>query len=494
MWLVHVFGTHEESFECLQQFLQTPDEHMKDLYFLAIYVCGPVNKLTDLVYEATLVELEQQGLMLRRGGRKVSKQNSVDRCRLEHYIRVSYGMEYLRFLARKRMTFKFRSESVNNVLLTWMAEGDLGYSENSKNMLRTEKALCYDNVTKLILMGFPKYVEGLLRKTTKLKTHQVISLWWRQPNKEGLDVIQIAKNIFPSFRTIDEDKNRYKAHLGEDQDYLHSIVPSSLRLSDKNQGLIRSGEIDLSKYLKPTEFMSPKLQTEWIKEKGEDVAAGEISDEVTKRVIMDTFDETAMRLQRSIRAEQMHFTQSSDDSSKDTSDDEEGSAGDRSTESPKKLFAPGQLDKFATICKNISEFTRKSPAKTSGQSKKFQGLMKDYVDYTKQIVRKLKYIDPEEVYHEETEGSDSDSSDGSNTDKDSKHPEGEDASDSTYGDGDGQGNEDDEVDKDTKNKQKRKTPTRSSSKTDKNAKQSRKSDKDEKTGKSPKRKKSGKGK
>ena len=134
MWLVQVFGSHKEAFKILQEFLQVPHGYMKDLDFLALYVCGPVNKITEMMLHATCTELEKQGL-LKMKGKNLTKHATVDKQRLEHYIRVSYAISYLQTLTKLRMNWNFAPGSKNSILRTWMGKGDLGFDPSSKNML-----------------------------------------------------------------------------------------------------------------------------------------------------------------------------------------------------------------------------------------------------------------------------------------------------------------------------------------------------------------------
>ena len=395
MWLVQLFGTHKESFSVLEKFLQTPHEYMKDLEFLAIYVCGPINKITELVLDATCLELETQG-MLKLKQRSAMKYATVDKQRLEHYIRLSYAMYYLRFLTNHRMSFKFKDGTSNCTLRTWMEEGDLGFDENSKNMLRNHRALCYNNDTKIVFSTFPKYVERALKKKTLIKSHHVVSQWWKASTSDGIEVTTIAKMIFPSLRKLAEQKELYEGKFANDEDYVYTLIPPTLRFDDSMVKKIAKGEVDLTKAVQQTDFMSPKEQARWLRDQNEAALYGNNVDEKTKIILMDTYDEKANRIQEKIRTAHVDFTQSSDESSNSQSNDEdydeENDIDADEEEDEDQVISDSQMSAFETICEEVEAFVTESPAKTTKESKKLQTLVKDYTSYTRDFMKRFRQI------------------------------------------------------------------------------------------------------
>ena len=399
MWLAQVFGSHKESFHVLQQFLQTPDPYMKDLQFLAMYVCGPVNRITELVHGATNSVLEARRMYTYRSANasKLTANSIVDKQRLEHYIRVSYGIEYLHFLTKFRMSFQFDSGSKNGVLLKWMKKGDLGYDSKSKNMLKKYKALAYDNATKVILSGFVRYVETVLQKKNKMGLVSNVSQWWKGAIQQETDVCHVARTLFPSLRSLHEDQKKYDGNLEYNDDFIGSLIPPLLRFSKENIQRIQKGDIDLTMMLKPTDFMSQSEQTRWLKEKTEVVLSGEVEDDEAKRVLMDTFDEKSIRILNTIKAAHVDLTQSSDESSNGSNNDEtkQHKSTKEASGSPSKVIDQQQFSAFENICKEVQTFVSESPIKTTAQSKKMQNLIHDYASYTKDLF--LKFRDTRQI-------------------------------------------------------------------------------------------------
>ena len=246
------------------------------------------------------------------------------------------------------MNFQFKKKSSNAILLKWMANGDLGYDPTSKNMLRNEKALCYDNPLKVIMSSFVKYVEGMLEKKTKRETHYYITKWWNGTNSEDVPITTVAKTIFPSLRNINEDKSKFMGNLNNDMDFVHTIVPPQLRFDDSNINKLASGDIVLTKWLDPTHFMSPKQQTKWLKEIHAAILDGGDPDEHTKNALMDTFDEKSLWIKNDIKAAHIDLTQLSDDSSQDSD-----RKGNPQSKSPSKPFSSNQFSAFENICEEV---------------------------------------------------------------------------------------------------------------------------------------------
>ena len=221
------------------------------------------------------------------------------------------------------MSFKFKDGTSNCTLRTWMEEGDLGFDENSKNMLRNHRALCYDNDTKIVFSTFPKYVERALKKKTLIKSHHVVSQWWKASTSDRIEVTTIAKMIFPSLRKLAEQKELYEGKFANDEDYVYTLIPPTLRFDDSMVKKIAKGEVDLTKAVQQTDFMSPKEQARWLRDQNEAALYGNNVDEKTKLILMDTYDEKANRIQEKIRTAHVDFTQSSDESSNSQSNDKD---------------------------------------------------------------------------------------------------------------------------------------------------------------------------
>ena len=383
MWLVQVFGSHKEAFKILQEFLQVPHGYMKDLDFLALYVCGPVNKITEMMLHATCTELEKQGL-LKMKGKNLTKHATVDKQRLEHYIRVSYAISYLQTLTKLRMNWNFAPGSKNSILRTWMGKGDLGFDPSSKNMLRNEKALCYDNDIKILLSTFVKYVEHKLQKKTLIGSHYHVSQWWNRLGEQGSYVVTVAKKIFPSLRRLDDDNAKFDARRLFDEDYIETLIPPCVRLNIEYIVGVHKGSVDLTRIFKQTDFMSLKERIRWMKEKSE-AALSNYVDEETKRAIMDSYDQKADRIQQTIRVAHIDFAPSSDESA-----GEESKKVQSPKQSPTKTLSQKQLTAFERISKEVQSFVSESPAKTTTESRKLQMLIQDFTSYTTDLASRFK--------------------------------------------------------------------------------------------------------
>ena len=159
---------------------------------------------------------------------------------------------------------------------------------------------------------------------------------------------------------------------------------------------IAKGEVDLTKAVQQTDFMSPKEQARWLRDQNEAALYGNNVDEKTKIILMDTYDEKANRIQEKIRTAHVDFTQSSDESSNSQSNDEdydeENDIDADEEEDEDQVISDSQMSAFETICEEVEAFVTESPAKTTKESKKLQTLVKDYTSYTRDFMKRFRQI------------------------------------------------------------------------------------------------------
>ena len=245
-WLIHVFGTHRESFEALEQFLQSPQLGIHDLEFLMVYVVSPVNHLASSLSKAIRIELQKRQLL---STKKTSKERTVFMSRLQHFIRISFGMEYLHILGKFGLKRTIDQGTTNHVLVEYMTKSDLTYNALSKSEINRKKLLAYQYVTQPILMLWPEYVSIQLDIMTSTETSAVISGWLSNEDNQTLD-----KWLY-IFKELDSDiEEETLEDPLEENDAINCIVPPELRFSEDNFNKIFNGQIDLASHFKAHQF------------------------------------------------------------------------------------------------------------------------------------------------------------------------------------------------------------------------------------------------
>ena len=248
-WLIHVFGTHRESFSSLEAFLQSPELGIHDLEFLMVYVVSPVNHLAMSLSKAIRVELQKRQLL---STQHASKERTVFMNRIQHFLRVSFAMEYVQILGKFGLKRKISEGTTNHVLVEYMTKSDLTYNALSKTEINRKKLLAYQHVTQPILLLWPEYVSVQLDRMTTTETSAIINTWLSNEDDSILDKYCC---LFKELSSDDEVSD-----LLEGNDAINCIVPPELRFSEENFNKIFDGSLDLGAHFKEDQFKAGSVR------------------------------------------------------------------------------------------------------------------------------------------------------------------------------------------------------------------------------------------